>query len=176
MTKTIFTLGLAFILAAHAFAQDKKEESAPKGGGEELKDLKRPGDIGDAEVDGFVNQSFDLYDGTLATDKNLKALETDVEKIEKEGTKIKSDADVAKRLYAIQGEIRKRDDKVKELDNKAADMLKHAKEIKPIGKVPKATKNVNAATKALDRTKEMTPAQVKKTEELSERIKKMTQD
>lgn len=166
--KKLFTLGLALMLASPLFAQDKAKE--------EEKDLKRPENVGDSEVDGFVNQSFDLYLSTLATDKNLKGIEADIEKIEKEGNKIKSDADVAKRLYAIQGEIRTRDEKAKELDNKAADMAKHAKDIKPINKVPKATKNVNSATKALDRTKEMTPAQVKKTEELSERIKKITQD
>ncbi len=164
--KTIFTLALAFMFAAPLFSQAKEEE----------KDLKRPGDIGDSEVDGFVNQSYDLYESTLATDKNLKTIEADLEKIEKEGNKIKSDADILKRLYAIQGEIRARDEKAKPLDNKAVEMAKHAKEIKPINKVPKATKNVNSATKALDKTKAMTPEQVKKTDELLARAKKITED
>lgn len=161
--KKLFTLLCLALLITPSFAQDEEKE------------LKRPDNIGDTETDAFVNQSFDLYASTLKTDKDLKAIEADIEKIEKDGNKIKQDADVLKRLYAIQGEIRSRDEKAKELDNKAADMAKHAKDIKPIKLVPQATKNVKSATKALDKTKEMTPNQVKKTEELLGRANKMVE-
>jgi len=161
--KKLFTILLLAAAVLPAFSQ------------EEEKDLKRPDNVGDSETDSFVNQSFDLYEATNKTNKDLKAIEGDLEKIEKDGNKIKQDADILKRLYAIQGEIRSRDEKAKELDNKAADMAKHAKDIRPIKLVPQATKNVKSASAALKKTNDMTPAQVKKTEELIRRAENIVE-
>jgi hypothetical protein len=141
----------------------------------EDEELKRPGNIGDTDVDNFVNQSFDVYEATIATDKNLETIEKDLVKIEEEGNKIKQDADILKRLYLVQKEIRSRDEKIKELDNKAVSMAENAKNIKPVTKAPKAVKNVNSATKALKISQEHSPKQVIKTQELIDRAEKMVE-
>lgn len=162
--KNLFSLSLAtfFILIATAFTPQEEE-------------LKRPGNIGDSGVDGFVNQCFDVYEATIKTDKDLAAIETDLDKIEKDGNKLKQDADILKRLYFIQKELGTRDDKIKELDNKAIAMAETAKNIKPVTKAPKAVKNVNSATKALKIAQELTPGQAKKTQELINRAEKLVE-
>ncbi len=157
------TLGMTLFVGLNAFKTIGDDE------------LKRPKNIGDSDVDGFVDQSFDVYEATLSTDKNLATIETDLEKIEKDGNKIKQDADILKRLYGIQKEIRSRDDKIRELDNKAVSMAENAKNIKPVTKAPKAVKNVNEATKALKLSQEMTPKQATKTQELIDRAEKMVE-
>ncbi|MFI5202967.1 MAG: hypothetical protein ACHQF2_00610 [Flavobacteriales bacterium] len=164
--KTITTLFLPvfFVLGAFTIAPEEEE-----------KELKRPGNIGDSGIDDYVNQCFDNYEGVIATDKNLATIEKDLEKIEKDGNKIKSDADILKRLYAIQGEIRKRDDNIKGLDSRAAGVLQSAKDLKPVTKAPKATKNVNTATKALKISQEKSPAQAKKTQDLILRAEAMVE-
>lgn len=162
--KNVFNLSFAFlfILVTSSFTQQEEQ-------------LKRPGNIGDSGVDGFVNQSFDVYEATMKTEKDLAAIETDLDKIEKDGNKIKQDADILKRLYNIQKEIRTRDDKIKELDNKALAMAETAKNIKPATKAPKAVQNVKSATKALKIAQELTPAQAKKTQELINRAEKLVE-
>lgn len=142
---------------------------------DEEKELKRPGNIGDASIDNYVNQCFDNYEGVIKTDKDLAAIEADLNKIEADGNKLKHDADILKRLYAIQGEIRKRDDKMKDLDKTTESMVKNAKNLKPATKAPKAVKNVNNGTKALKIAQEKTPGQLKKTEELISKAKSLTE-
>jgi DNA repair ATPase RecN len=168
MSRKLFNLFLSFavFLGLNSFTNHFSEEET---------ELKRPGNIGDSGVDDFVNQSFDVYEATISTDKNLETIEKDLVKIEEEGNKIKQDADILKRLYLVQKEIRSRDDKIKELDNKAVSMAENAKNMKPVTKAPKAVKNVNSATKALKIAEDHTPKQVTKTQELIDRAEKMVE-
>ena len=55
----------------------------------EEKELKRPSSVGESGIDGFVSQSFDVYEPTIKTDKDLAAIEKEIEKMEKDGHKIK---------------------------------------------------------------------------------------
>jgi uncharacterized protein YoxC len=156
------TLSLAFLLVAGMAISQETE-----------KELKRPGAVGESGIDGFVGQSFDVYEPTLKTEKDLAAIEKELEKMENEGHKIKSDAEILKRLYHIQNEVKSRPDKIADLDNKAKDMLETAKNINPRTKAPTAIKAVNTATKALSISKDKTPGQAKKTEELISRANKL---
>lgn len=143
---------------------------------QEEKELKRPSAVGESGIDGFVSQSFDVYEPTIKTDKDLLAIEQEIDKMEKEGHKIKSDAEVLKRLYFIQKEVRTRPDKIAELDNKAKDMVETAKNISPKTKAPAAIKAVNTATKALSIANDKTPKQAQKTEDLLSRANKMLEN
>lgn len=169
MKTKLFTLFLAMTVL---FGLNSFQSFIPE---EEEAELKRPGNIGDAGVDDFVNQSFDVYEATIKTDKDLETIEKDLVKIEEEGNKIKHDADILKRLYLIQKEIKTRDEKIKELDNKAVAMAENAKNLKPVTKAPKAVKNVNTATKALKIAQDHTPKQITKTQELIDRAEKMVE-
>lgn len=154
-----------------ATAKDKPAK-ADAGKDKEKKELKRPGKVGDSNVDNFVNQSFDIYEGTMKTEKDLAQIDSSMTKLEGEGKLTKEGPTLAKKLYAIQGETRKRQDKIKTLGSKSKSVLEGAKSISPKTKSLKAIKNVNLAIKALDQSKELTPKQVSKSSTLIGRVKK----
>ncbi len=135
--------------------------------------LKRPKNMGDSNIDNYVNECFDIYEGTMSTEKNLGEIDSSLTKIEKEGNKIKQDAEILKKLNSVQSEVRGREKKIKELDNRAVAVMDGAKNFSPKLKAPQAVKNVNNANKALKIAQDKTPGQVKKTEELSLRADKL---
>lgn len=160
MKKLTLTLLAALFIPLFAFIGDDET-------------LKRPKNMGDSNIDNYVNESFDIYEGTMDTEKNLVAIDSGLTKIEKEGNKIKQDAEILKKLYSVQSEVRGRETKIKNLDNRAAAVMEGAKNFSPKLKAPQAIKNVNNANKALKISQDKTPGQVKKTEELSVRADKL---
>lgn len=135
--------------------------------------LKRPKNTGDSNIDNYVNESFDIYDGTISTEKNLAEIDSNLAKIEKDGNKIKQDAQILKKLNSVQSEVRGREAKIKNLDDRAVAVMENAKNFSPKLKAPQAIKNVNNANKALKISQDKTPGQIKKTEELTVRADKL---
>lgn len=160
MKRSLLTLLVALVIPFMAFMGDDEQ-------------LKRPKNMGDSNIDNYVNESFDIYDGTMSTEKNLAEIDSNVTKIEKNGNKIKQDAEILKKLNSVQSEVRGREKKIKDLDNRAAAVMEGAKNFSPKLKAPQAIKNVNNANKALKISQDKTPGQVKKTEELTERTNKL---
>jgi len=161
MKKITVLLLTAFMIPFLAFVAGDDEQ------------MKRPKNMGDSNIDNYVNESFDIYEGTMTTEKNLVEIDSSLTKIEKEGNKIKQDAEILKKLYSVQGEVRGREAKIKNLDNRAVAVMENAKNFSPKLKAPQAIKNVNNANKALKISQDKTPGQVKKTEELSLRTDKL---
>ncbi len=161
MKKLSFIIISAFLIPFFAFIAGDDDN------------LKRPKNVGDASIDNFVNEAFDIYDGTISTEKNLVDIDSSLTKIEKSGNKLKQDAEVLKKLNSIQSELRGREAKIKDLDNRAVSVMENAKNFSPKLKAPQAVKNVNHATKALKVSQDKTPPQVKKTEELTKRADKL---
>jgi septation ring formation regulator EzrA len=159
MKKLFLLLAAALIIPLCAFVGDDE--------------LKRPKNIGDSSIDNYVNEAFDIYEGTLKTDKDLAEIDSSLTKIEKNGNKLKQDAEIVQKLYNIQGEVRKRQEKIREMDSRAAAVMENAKNFSPKLKAPQAIKNVNNANKALKIAQEKTPGQLKKTEELTARADKL---
>lgn len=159
MKKFFLLLAAALILPFYAFIGDEE--------------LKRPKAMGDSNIDNYVNEAFDIYEGTMKTEKDLAEIDSNLTSIEKEGNKLKKDAEIAQKLYNIQGEVRKRQEKMREMDTRAAAVMESAKGFSPKLKAPQAIKNVNNANKALKISQEKTPGQIKKTEELTSRVDKL---
>jgi hypothetical protein len=97
-------------------------------------DLKKPKDIGISEFDEFKNNSFAIYkksnDFKKMVDEEQKFTPEDVKAV----NALKDD------LIALQ--------------EKSEALVKKAKDVKPMTKAPAATKNTQAAGKALKRTSE----------------------
>lgn len=159
MKSLFFVLAAAIILPLCAFVGDDE--------------LKRPKNVGDLNIDNYVNDAFDIYEGTLKTEKDLAEIDSNLTGIEKNGNKLKKDAEILQKLYNIQGEVRKRQEKTRDLDNRAAAVMENAKNFSPKLRAPQAIKNVNNANKAIKIAQEKTPGQIKKTEELTLRADKL---
>ncbi len=137
ITKSLMVAVLMVGLSSGVVAQknDKKTKTE--------KVVKRPGVIGHAATDKFVDSSFDLYE------RNMKLTD-----------KLSNAAANAGEIKTIRKDIENQTTEMTGLLEQSADVMKQAKTISPKPKSMKAVKAINAATKALSATKENLPKQI----------------
>lgn len=123
--------------SANSFAQKEEKKTKTE------KTIQRPGIVGHAATDKFVDSSFDVYE------RNIKLTE-----------KLSNAAGNAGEVKSIKNDLENQTNEVKGLLGQSADVMKEAKTITPKTNSMKAVKAINAATKALNTTKENFPIQL----------------
>jgi hypothetical protein len=139
-------------------------------------ELERPDKCGVAEVDKFVNKSFDTYDESLEISKAVKFISVQGEGDEKhianaQGEPI-SKPDALAQLAELLVRAKKQNDNiqsVQDLQKPATDAAKKA----PLQKKPKATKNLKIGADALSKTVQETKKQIEEIDRQIEDIKSM---
>lgn len=135
--KKIFTLVIACLLATLSFAQEA-----------------RPSNVGDDNVDKFVNSAFDLKDKKNNYPKMMTAL-NDTLTILDGGPKVDPsvyDA-LGVRIKAIEEGYERTDKDLEALSGQGEDMINKATKISPPTKVLKASKNVKSAVASIAETR-----------------------
>tara|TARA_R110001592_G_C13164808_1_gene749272 strand:- start:66 stop:524 length:459 start_codon:yes stop_codon:yes gene_type:complete len=135
--KAAFVALLVVGMSVNTFAQKegKKEKTE--------KVIERPGIVGHAATDKFVDSSFDVYE------RNIKLTE-----------KLSNAAGNVGEIKSIKNDIENQTNEIKGLLGQSADVMKEAKTITPKTNSMKAVKAINTATKALNVTKENLPHQL----------------
>jgi hypothetical protein len=123
--------------SANSFAQKEEKKAKTE------KTIQRPGTVGHAATDKFVDSSFDVYE------RNIKLTD-----------KLSNAAGNAGEVKSIKNDLENQTNEVKGLLGQSADVMKEAKTITPKTNSMKAVKAINAATKALNTTKENFPIQL----------------
>ena len=122
---------------------------------EDAKKLKRPKDCGISDYDAFKNSSFSLMAEVLKTDLNYEKIKTDMNGYLSGDQKPTVDGIAAdmKRLKSLLKSIKVMDDRVVNLTKDGNDLLKNAKNVKPVTKAKPATSNTKSSLKAVDVSK-----------------------
>jgi len=139
VTKVLLVALLMAGVSADSFAQKEKKKKKEK----KEKELKRPDKVGHASTDAFVGSSFDVYEKNKELAGKLSNAAGNV-------------ADAGKVKTDLEGQMKE----ITGLLGKSADVMKGAKGITPKTDSMKAVKALNAATKALNKTKEAIPGQL----------------
>jgi uncharacterized caspase-like protein len=124
---------------------------------EEARKLKNPKDCGVSQYDDFKNSSFKLLSELINTDSNYEGLKTDIAGYKNGGKAITIDAvkgDISK-FKKLKKSLETMDERVVALTNDGNDLLKEAKNVKPVTKVKAATDNTKKSLKAVDYSKKM---------------------
>ena len=124
---------------------------------EEAKKLKNPKDCGVSQYDDFKNSSFKLLSELLKTDANYGGLKTDIAGYKSGEKAITIDAvkgDLGK-FKKLKKSLETMDERVVALTSDGNDLLKDAKNVKPVTKVKAATDNTKDSLKAVDYSKKM---------------------
>jgi hypothetical protein len=135
--KVVLVVLLAVGTSANTFAQKEEKKAKTE------KNIERPGIVGHAATDKFVDSSFDVYE------RNIKLTD-----------KLSNAAGNAGEVKTIKKELENQTNEVKGLLEQSADVMKEAKTISPKTNSIKAVKAINSATKALNTTKENFPIQL----------------
>ncbi|MCB9364872.1 MAG: hypothetical protein H6587_09910 [Flavobacteriales bacterium] len=135
--KATFIMLLIMGVSANSFAQKEEKKAKTE------KNIKRPGIVGHAATDKFVDSSFDVYE------RNIKLTD-----------KLSNAAGNVGEVKEIKNELESQTKEVKGLLGQSAHVMKEAKTITPKTNSMKAVKAINAATKALNTTKENFPIQL----------------
>lgn len=137
LLNTVFAVLLIMGTSVDALAQKEDKKAKTE------KTIQRPGNVGHAATDKFVDSSFDVYERNIKLTEKLSNVAGNV-------TEIKS----------IKNDLENQTNEVKGLLGQSADVMKEAKTITPKTNSMKAVKAINAATKALNTTKENFPIQL----------------
>ena len=137
LAKVAFVALLILGMSANTFAQKGEKKAKTE------KVIERPGMVGHAATDKFVDSSFDVYE------RNIKLTE-----------KLSNAAGNATEIKSIKNDLENQTNEVKGLLGQSADVMKEAKTITPKTNSMKAVKAINSATKALNMTKENFPIQL----------------
>lgn len=135
--KAVFMTLLVVGLSVNSYAQKESKKAKTE------KNIQRPGTVGHAATDKFVDSSFDVYERNMKLTERLSNAAGNVDKIK-----------------SIKNDLENQTNEVKGLLGQSADVMKEAKTITPKTNSMKAVKAINSATKALNATKENFPIQL----------------
>jgi len=124
---------------------------------EEAKKLKNPKNCGVAQYDEFKNSSFGLLSELLKTETNYEGLKTDIAGFksgEKDITINAVKGDISK-FKKLKKSLESMDERVVALTDDGNELLKDARNVKPVTKVKAATDNTKKSLKAVDYSKKM---------------------
>ncbi|OFY79480.1 MAG: hypothetical protein A2281_13685 [Bacteroidetes bacterium RIFOXYA12_FULL_38_20] len=158
-----FLMIVAFLtfLSVASFGQEEKEK------------LVKPEPIGEAQIDGWVDKCFELYDTTCKADEDIKVVDEMLKSFEADANNITEGkkASLKNNLEIMTKRTGECQAQVINLAGKTEEMTTTAKNITPKTKMPKAIKSVNTGAKALNETKSNLARQAKAIAEQSEKAK-----
>lgn len=156
---------IAFFLCAGVQSSFAQEEDKGQANQEcEMKDFDKPDETGDSEVDGYVNESFELYDKVKGFADEVTVVDLAVKKAEEAPDSASKEdlEDLKSNLNALKtkGESLKSD--CESLANKSDDAMGAAKDVKPMSKKPKAIKAIKTAINVNKESAKQIPVQLQK--------------
>ncbi len=138
-----------FLFNGNSFAQDKK--------------IVKPAALGNAKLDGYIDECFAIYDKTFVIEENLTESETAIVEVEAKEAPTKGD------IITISAKLKESTNKLEALQTDATtlaekydEVMKGAKTLTPKTKSFKALKNMKTALNALNSSKKRIPELLKK--------------